>query len=187
MEDKFGDNLAMSSRTQILWIDDNPSRRKQAKDLQEETGIKVEFVSVKDKNLEEEKISIRNNYKPELVIIDHVLDKTKSTEGVRLGSTLTGFLRESWERCPFLGITAAGNIPKIDIEKYTYDELIEGDQFSEYVRYIPNVLKGFKKSATAETIEEWIGWLKPPKEEIERIKGCMPHNVKTDINKNQSY
>ena len=173
----------MSSKAKILWIDDSPSRKKQAMDLQDETSIKVEFISLKDKDLEKEKISIRSNYKPELVIIDHVLDKTKSTEGVRLGSTLTGFLRESWERCPFLGITAVGNIPKIDIEKYTYDELIEGDQFSKYVRYIPNVLKGFKKSATSETIEQWIDWLEPPKKEIERIKGCMPHNVKTDINK----
>lgn len=173
----------MSSKTQILWIDDNPSRKKQAMDLQDESGMSVEFISVKDKDLEKEKISIRDNYKPELVIIDHILDRTKSTEGVRLGSTLTGFLRESWEGCPFLGITAAGNVPKIDIEKYTYDELIEGDRFSEYVRYIPNVLKGFKKSANADSIKEWIGWLKAPKEEIERIKGCMPHNVKTDIYK----
>ena len=173
----------MSIKAKILWIDDNPSRKKQAMDLQDESGINVEFISVKDKDLEKVKMSIRDKYKPELVIIDHVLDKTKSTEGIRLGSTLTGFLRESWEGCPFLGITAAGNVSKIDVEKYTYDELIEGDRFSEYIQYIPNVLKGFKKSANAKTIEEWINWLEPPKEEIVRVKGCMPHHVKTNINK----
>ncbi len=185
MEDKSGDNLAMSSKPQILWIDDDPGRKRRAMDLKDESGMSVEFISLNNKDLEKEKISIRNNYKPELVIIDHILDKTKPTGGTHLGSTLTGFLRENWEECPFLGITAVGNIPKIDIEKYIYDEFIEGDRFSEYVRYIPNVVKGFKKSVNADSIEEWIGWLNPPKEEIERIKRCMPHNVKikTDIHK----
>jgi hypothetical protein len=100
-----------------------------------------------------------------------------------LGSTLVGFLRERWEGCPFLGITAAGNVSKIDIEKDTYDELIEGDKFSEYIRYIPYIAEGFKKSAKADSIEKWIGWIKPPKEEIERIKCCIPHNAKADIRK----
>lgn len=183
MEHKSGDTLAMKSKAQILWIDDNADRKKKATNLQDESHMNVAFVFVKNKNLEEELARIRKNYKPDLVIIDQILDKTRSDSLMRLGSTLAGFIRETWEQCPVLGITAKRKLPRIDIEELAYDELIEGDRFSEYVQYIPNVVEGFKKCGKVRDIDGWIALLKCPKEEIERIKACMPHDVKTDVGK----
>jgi len=183
MEYKLGDIVAMRSNAKILWIDDNPEREKRANILEEETGIKVEFISVKGMDLAVELPKIRKKYKPDLVIIDHVLNDTQSEGWARYGSTLVGFFRETWEGCPIFGITAAMNLEQIDIERYTYDELIDYTEFSQYIRYIPNVIEGFKKSSKVKSIENWILLLKAPKQEVERIKGCIPHNVKTAFGK----
>ena len=180
MENKFGDNSAMKSKAQILWIDDNAERKKQATDLQDESHMNVKFIYVKNKNLADVVVDIRESYKPELVIIDQILDKTSSDSLTRLGSTLAGSIRETWEKCPILGITAKTKLPQIDIEELAYDELIEGDRFSEYVRYIPNIIEGFKKCGKVKDIEEWITLIKAPKEEVERIKGCMPYDARTE-------
>ena len=173
----------MKSKAQILWIDDYPQRSMRASDLEDNSGMSVEFISVKNKDLKEKLVTIRDNYRPELLIIDHILDKTSSAEWMVLGSTVAAFLRETWQECPVFGITAAAKVPEIDIEKDVYDELIEGDRFSEYVSYIPKVVEGFKKCGKVKKIEDWIALTRAPKEETERVKGCMPHDVKMAIQK----
>lgn len=183
MAHKLGDNVAMTSKAQILWIDDYPQRSARAMDLEDASGMNVEFISVKNKNLEEELVGIRDNYKPELVIIDHILDKTNQDSLTRLGSTLAGFLREEWNQCPIFGITAVDKVGQIGIEKYAYDELIEGDRFSEYISYIPKVVEGFKRCSKVKSIKGWIDLLEGPKEEMERIRACMPHDIKTNVQK----
>ncbi|MHC4112067.1 MAG: hypothetical protein ACYSUY_13415 [Planctomycetota bacterium] len=183
MEYKLGDNVTMKSKVQILWIDDFSQRKKQATDLKDTSGMNVKFIPVRGLQLDEVMTGIINEYDPEMVILDHILDKTSPDSWTRLGSTLAGFLREKWEKCPVFGITAVKKLGQIDIERYAYDELIEGDRFSEYVRYIPNVVEGFKKCTKVKSIEEWIDLLKSPKDETERIKGCMAHDAKTDFEK----
>lgn len=183
MEDEFGDNPAMSPKTQILWIDDDERRKRRAENLKDETGMNVVFISLKQKDVQDVLDKIRDEYTPSLIIIDHVLNNTNSGDWVQSGSTLVGFFRETWERCPIFGITAAPNLKRIDTEKYAYDELINFTNFSNYIHYVPNVIKGFKQCAKVKDIEHWVNLLKPPKDEIERIKTCMPHETKIDVEK----
>ena len=168
----------------ILWIDDNPDREKRAIQLEEATGLKVQFISVKGMDLEQELPTIRAKAQPGLVIIDHVLNGTTSQHWAQFGSTLAGFFRETWPGCPIFGITAAGNLGAIDFERYAYDELIDYDTFSAYVQYVPNVIDGFGKCSKVRDINEWIRLLKPPKGEDERIEGCIPCDAKTQVDKN---
>lgn len=181
MENKSGDNSPMSSKDQILWIDDDESRRRQSDNLKEETGMNTIFISLRNENVQTKLADIRSKYNPSLIIIDHVLNNTKSGEWAKLGSTLVGFFRETWERCPIIGITAAQNLKKIDTEKYAYDELINFTDFSNYIHCIPNIVKGFKQCLRMKGINDWINLLKPPKDEKERINTCIPHDVKTDV------
>jgi len=139
--------------------------------------------TVKNEDLEEKLAQVRKTCQPEMVIIDHILDKTSPNSLARLGSTVAGFLREEWKQCPLFGITAVDKVSQIDDERYMYDELMEGDRFSEYLLYIPNVVEGFKQCAEVGTIEEWIALLNAPDEDIERIRMCIPHDVKTDVQK----
>jgi len=173
----------MSSKNQILWIDDDERRKRQAENLKDETEMNVVFISLKRKDVQAVLNEIRGEYTPSLIIIDHVLNNTNSGDWAQSGSTLVGFFRETWVRCPIFGITAAPNLKRIDTEKYAYDELINFTNFSNYIHYIPNVIKGFKQCAKIKDIEQWVNFLKPPKDEIERIKTCMPHETKIDVEK----
>jgi len=183
MENKFGDYLTVKPKPKILWIDDDANRKKQASNLSNETGLVVEFFSLRGKDVLEQIHEMKGKYIPKLIIIDHVLNNTKSTDLLKSGSTLVGFFRESWAGCPVFGVTAAQNLKKIDIERYAYDELIDLTNFSSYIQFIPNVIEGFKKCKKVKTIDGWISLLKPPKNERERINACLPHDVKTDVQK----
>ncbi len=173
----------MSPKAQILWIDDNEDRKRRASNLEDETGMTVEFVSLRQKDVSSVLDKIRAEQAPSLIIIDHVLNNTRSGNWTQQGSTLVGFFRESWVGCPVFGITAAKNLEKIDIERYAYDELIDFVDFGNYIHYIPNVVKGFKQCKKVKSIDEWINLLKPPKDETERIKECIPHYTKIDVEK----
>jgi len=173
----------MSKKTQILWIDDNEDRKRRATNLEDETGMTVEFVSLRQKDVSSVLDKIRAEQAPSLIIIDHVLNNTKSGDWTQQGSTLVGFFRESWVGCPVLGITAAKNLEEIDTEKYVYDELLDITDFSNYIHCIPNIVKGFKQCSNVKDINQWINLLKPPKDEKERISTCIPHEVKTNVNK----
>jgi len=174
----------MRKNAQILWIEDDPQTEQRAVQLEEDTGMSVEFICVRGKDLEEELSNINKGYSnPNLIIIDHVLNDTRSEQWARLGSSFTGFFRAMWEKCPVFGITRAENREEIDIERYAYDELMDYTRFSEYIEYIPNVVEGFKKCRKVDSIEKWIALLKGPKDESERIKGCMAHDAKTDFEK----
>jgi hypothetical protein len=184
LEYRSGDTFAMKSLARVLWVDDNPDREKRAIQLEEATRIKVQFVSVKGRDLQKELPIIRDSPRPGLVIIDHVLNATTSQGWVSLGSTVAGFFRETWPGCPVFGITAARNLGAVDFERHAYDELIDYDIFSTYVRYIPNVIEGFRKCNRVRGVDQWISLLKPPKDEVERIRRCMPHDTKTAFEKN---
>jgi len=173
----------MSTKDQILWLDDDESRETQSDNLEEKTGIHTKFVSLRNENVQKIIADIRDEYNPNLIIIDHILNNTKSGDWAKLGSTLVGFFRETWERCPIIGITAVQNLKKIDTEKYAYDELINYTDFSNYIRFIPNIVKGFKQCTKVKDINKWINLLEPPKEERERISLCIPHDMKTDVEK----
>jgi len=62
----------MKSKVQILWIDDYPQRSKRAKDLQDISGMNVKFISVRKVQLDEVMTQIRNEYDPEMVILESV-------------------------------------------------------------------------------------------------------------------
>ena len=173
----------MNPKPKILWIDDDENRKKQALNLSDETGLVVEFVSLRDKDVLKQVDEIRHKYMPSLVIIDHVLNNTKSANWTQSGSTLVGFFRESWAGCPIFGVTAAQNLRRIDIERYAYDELIDLTNFSNYIHLMPNIIAGFKKCKKVNSIDGWISLLEPPKNETGRINGCIPHEVKTDVQK----
>ena len=77
----------------FLWIDDEQSRAHFAKDIEEKYNIKVRFEWVGKQNIADSDIYIKlvkiinsytsNKTKPDLVIIDHFLNKTKGEYRIR--------------------------------------------------------------------------------------------------------
>jgi hypothetical protein len=182
MEIESGDNASMRNKT-VLWLDDNESRKKMAQEL-EHLGLKVDFKLVKGLELEKEIHKILTGTPPGLIIIDHVLDKSKS-KLVRTGSTFAVMMKEkdAWKQIPIFGITSAVNIRDLDIEEYGYDELIDADYFRMFADYIPAAISGFERCRRIRTIESAINLLQPPKTEIAQINACLSFEIKSNIDK----
>ena len=68
----------MSSHCNIIWIDDNPSRATTARDLG------AEFLNMEGKDVAPFFATLLTNSPPDLVIVDHILDKTANFETDRM-------------------------------------------------------------------------------------------------------
>src|SRR3990170_4438351 len=107
----------------FIWIDDQPDREKIADALQDQIGLSKKFINVKGKDLRVELNSVIKQPKPDLVIIDHVLDKTSRDSLIKFGSTVAELMRDTWPTCPIVGISAAKKKLHISVrQERIYDE-----------------------------------------------------------------
>jgi hypothetical protein len=165
----------MSSRNKIIWIDDYPNRAVTAKDLG------AEFINVNGKDLGPVVKKLLNDPAPQLIIIDHVLDKVASATNpvFAKGSTIAEAIKEKWPSCPVIGITAA-DVTGIDRRtKGVYDALFSSHQFSKYFDRIRGIANGFKLIATKHSdVAKLIRLLKPPREELQRLRAAFTDDPK---------
>src|SRR5207253_2925708 len=119
---------------------------------------------------------------PRLVILDHILDKTATTNPLfTRGSTIAEAIKEQWPSCPVIGVTNVSNIDDIDQRtRLTYDELLPYYNFGEYLYRIDAIAKGFALIAreSPSNAQEVIALLRPPDEEVDRLIGALPHDLK---------
>jgi hypothetical protein len=165
----------MTMSTNILWIDDNPSREPTATDL----GAR--FLSVRGKELAPMLKRLLSGPSPRLVVIDHVLDKALDSHPVFLkGSTIAEAIKERWPSCPVIGVTNADNLSGIDLRtKEAYDALFPFQNFSEYFDRVQGIARGFALIArTGRNIQKLIGLLKPPGEENKRLFAALNDDLK---------
>ena len=76
----------MTDKLIFLWIDDDPQREKFCKNLNQISGVEANFINVSNKNVSQEIIKIVSNERPDLILIDHRLDRV-SGEKILAGST----------------------------------------------------------------------------------------------------
>lgn len=166
----------MSLPNRMVWIDDNPSRESTARDLG------AQFINVKGKDLGPEIKDLLNGREPQVVVIDHVLDKASdSTHPVLLrGSTIAEALKEKWPHCAVIGVTNAHRITDIDLRtKGTYDALFPFQDFGRYFDRIAEIGRGFTLvSKTGADIHRLVRLLRPPKDEVERVHGALTDDLK---------
>jgi hypothetical protein len=167
----------MSKRQKIIWIDDNPDRQSTARDLG------AAFVDVKNQDLGPVLEFMLKGPAPQLVIIDHVLDKAgRNTQQIlRKGSTIAEGLKERWPACAVVGVTNDDNLGGIDLRtKGTYDELFPFQEFRRCFDRISGIAEGFglleKKRPRPQAL---VKLLKPPDDEVERLVDALSEDLKT--------
>jgi len=166
----------MSGRRRIIWIDDNPGRKSTAVDLG------ALFINVKDKNVSDEIAALVQRPAPQLVVIDHVLDKTSESTHpfFQRGSTIAEAIKEKWPSCGVVGVTAADKLVEIDLRtKGTYDALFPIQNFAKYFRRINGIADGFSLVARGSyESQRLVRLLKPPKDEAKRLLEALPDDLK---------
>lgn len=166
----------MTTSKRIVWIDDNPRRKRTADDL----GAK--FVNVQNRDLAQKVEELLHGSPPSLVLLDHVLDNTATTNPVfQKGSTIAEAIKEKWPSCPVVGVTNVDNIQDIDVRtKAIYDALFSFQDLSRYIDHIDAIRKGFALVAKkrARTARKLIQLLKPPQDEVDRLVAALPEDLK---------
>ncbi|MGI0010714.1 MAG: hypothetical protein ACREAE_04860 [Nitrosopumilaceae archaeon] len=178
----------MTQKLQIIWIDDNPEEReKSAKNLQRALGAKVNFVNVKGTKLRIKLKEILELPKPDLIIIDHILDNLDMTDGgvIRRGSTAGEVIRQEWLNCPIIGVTGAILIKNVDLHKKSiYESLYRIEDFSKHYKTIESLAKSFRilESKKLRDVKGLIRLLKVPENDIPRLLTILPEELKTNYN-----
>jgi hypothetical protein len=165
----------MSTPKKIVWIDDNPGRQSTAADLG------AHFINVRGKDPAPGLERLLNGPSPRLVLIDHVLDKTKDTHPVFLrGSTIAEAIKGKWPSCPVIGVTNADKLRGIDLRtQEAYDTLFVFQDFAKYFDRISGIARGFAVLAKNDpNPEKLIKLLKPPEDEVERLREALTYDLK---------
>jgi len=166
----------MSISKKIIWIDDNPGRKRTADDLD------AKFVNVQNKDLAEIVVELLSGPPPPLVILDHVLDRsTPKNPVLQKGSTIAEAFKEEWPSCPVVCVTSGDNVEDIDLRtKRTYDVFFSFQDFRKYIDRIDAIRKGFALVARTKgmTARKLVQFLKPPKDEIDRLVAALPDDLK---------
>lgn len=166
----------MKKSKAIVWIDDEPSRQRTAEDLG------AQFINVRGQDLAQKIIEVLKGPQPALVVLDHILDKTKSENRLfQTGSTIAEAIKEPWPACPVIGVTNVDNVEDIDVRtKRTYDALFPFQHLSKHINQIAAIRKGFAliASTKARSARGLVQLLKPPEDELDRLVAVLPDDLK---------
>lgn len=166
----------MNTAKKVIWIDDNPGRARTASEFG------AIFINVRNADLAKTVEDLLKDKQPKMVILDHILDKTTTTNPIfQRGSTIAGAIKEQWPTCPVIGVTNDDNVEEINSRtRLTYDRLFRYDNFGYYFQRIESIAKGFALIAkrSPSTTLELVALLKPPSDQTERLLAALPDTLK---------
>jgi CheY-like chemotaxis protein len=167
-------------KTTFLWIDDESGRIRDARSLARSLKIKVIFEDVRKKELVEVLQGILSGQEPDLVLIDHRLDKVLEGGIIQTGSTTAEVIREKWAECPIVCVTAV-RLEDIDLhKKLIYEQVIEYPELFENYPFLISLAKSFKilRRKRPKDIKGFMNLIKAPSPDRPRLDAILPEEIK---------
>jgi len=189
----------LSEEVRVVWVDDDTSRREDAKNLQHRRpNLKVELLSP----LELESVlgdAEWKDAKPDLFLLDYYLDRSNDEQGNRFahkGLTVAGQIRETLPEHPIYMVTAktdAEDEPELGQEtraaRATFDRLLslnilksEGANILYHDALDYRAIRQCKEA----DLGALIGLLKPPQDETERLRLVLPTGLREGLRRSES-
>lgn len=170
----------------VLMFDDESDRGRKAELLEERLpGFEVRFVDLKGRDPTAEIPKAKRGLESvDLILVDHVLDKTsaESQELVRKGSSLVPMLREHWDACPILALTAAYEACEGDISSEAYEAVFPLDDLASLARYLPAIIEGYRRiRESGQRLEALLGLLDVPSNDCSAMTAALPEEVKKTL------
>jgi len=167
-------------KTNFLWIDDESERIRDARSLARSLKIEVIFEDAKNKELVEILQGILSGREPDLVLIDHRLDKVLEGGIIQTGSTTAEVIREKWPECPIVCITAV-RLEDIDLHKKSiYEQVIEYPELFQNYSFLISLAKSFKilRRKRPKDIKGFMNVIKTPSADRPRLDAILPEELK---------
>jgi len=143
----------------------------------------VNFIGVENEDpLEKLKAAIATGPVPDIVLIDHVLDKTSGASGALLqrGGSLVPIMREHWTKCPILAITAEPSDCRKDVGSDNYEEVFDRQYLDVLARFIPSVVAGYRKATNIKTYDDLLKSIDVPETEKVAFFRALPDSLKIE-------
>jgi len=175
----------MSNGFNFLWIDDEAQRETTADILKKNAGIKVFFHDAsKDKeDLAKQIDKLMQKHVPDLVIVDHKLDKTKGEFWNALkgtGATAAEVIKASYPHMPVVCITKVDLREITFTQKAAYDVILDAAHLTKHDQFLVTLAQGFRKikEMPPNNEEEILQYLGCPDDDLSRLKQVLPDDVK---------
>lgn len=169
----------MKKKFVIKWIDDNPNRKNVAKNLELRLNANVDFINVKNSNVEDLLVGVLSKRQPDLFIIDHIFDNAV-TDVFKTGFTAAALIRSQWPTCPIVCVTAVDKDTFSSQSHSLYQETFEVANISSHDSEIMAIIKAFysMRQNKPSTVQQICNALKVPKQDQIRLSSVLPHYVK---------
>lgn len=171
----------------FLWLDDEPSNGSKyivGNELKKKKGVDQSscFFNVKGKDiwatLEKDVYPSLESF--DIILIDHNLGATKDTK--LTGATVAESIRDRIKNRPIIAVT---NVSGIDIHKQSvYDDIIEFSRgFSQKTDNLESISVGYRilRKKVPANIDDLLKLMKAPKDDYDRVKKIMPHELKSKM------
>ncbi len=171
----------MTNKFNFVWIDDDPTRQKDAVNLQDTLGISVHFISIKGASVDDTLKKLMDDTEPNLILLDHSLVHAHS-DSIKTGSTAAGIIHDHWPTCPIVSITAIDAHDMSSISRSAYEAMIPIGRISEYYETIKSIAIGFDslKGLGSLELSSILDLMRIPDDDRESIRNILPTDVKED-------
>lgn len=174
----------MTEKLKFIWIDDARQRRSSAKSLAINLNITVDFISIENKNVQDEIEKSVNWNDADLIIIDHKLHKNKDSI-IRTGSTVAELIREILPDCPMVCVSAVDIDHDISqAQRDLYDDVFSFPKLQKHYDTLEVIAKSYKYMTLnrPKNQDEIIKLLKGPDSEKDRLLTILPRHLKEKFN-----
>lgn len=168
-------------KIKVLVLDDDPAREEAYRQMEASGEIEVDFHCLKDQDTSEVIKELPDNDIPDIVFVDHMLDKTSadSVKFMRTGKCVTPILREKWAAPPIIGVTAAKKDCLGQDGNSFYEEVFDFGDISQLEDFVSPIVKGYRSLDDDSDAAGFIQHLNAPEGETESILHSVPDEIRT--------
>jgi hypothetical protein len=177
----------MNPKLKFMWIDDDEARKKSSLVLEKLLGISMEFVNLRGKFLRNELDGILSRPSPDLVLLDHRLDRVAESlipkGSIATGSTVAEIIREKWLECPIVCVTAV-EIEEVALHKRErYEDVFRYSNMSQYYGTLLAIAHSFRlmKKNRPQNLNDLLNLLKAPMNDRVRLTEIAPKELKGEF------
>lgn len=175
----------MSKRLDFLWIDDDKSREVTATNLEKNAGVKVYFYNFAGEDLAGRIGHLLQEHSPDMVIVDHNLDRTIGPLRDNLtstGASVAEVIKDSHPQIPVVCVTKFDPIRDMTfMQQSAYDEIFSATHLTHQNPVLVAIAEGFRNihCRPIKDEDEFLSSLGCPEVDLTRLVQVLPTEIKT--------
>jgi len=172
----------MNEKLRFFWIDDDQTREKASKSMQNKLNIDITFKGIENENIEKVLDSILVEEEPDLILMDHSFHQV-SSDSIRTGSSAAAIIREKWPACPIVSVTAVDKADMDTRHRSAYEAIFKFSRISDNYQKISAIAQGFRslKLSPPKATHDILKYFIVPEDEHEKMIKIFPRELKENF------